>query len=481
MEDLRFIDTERGKKKLIFLGHMYTLLRKNKDKTIETWRCVERERCNSTMQIDAEHRRVVTQPRNHSHASSWSACHAAELMRDIASEATNNTHEKPAQIIQRKLQHVESAVALHLPQRDTLRKVVRKKQRGDLPPEPATLDELEELPEQIRELDGAAWFRYDTGPGLADRLVLFASGEGLRTLKQSNYWIGDGTFKVVPRVFHQLYTLHASIQGKFFPCVYGLLTTKTEAAYEAFFHQVREAVNEQCDEFPNPTHFSSDYELAAINAVRHVFPDITLSGCLFHFAQIMWRRVQDAGLQQAYNQEGEEQLRVEVHSLTALAFLPVDDVAGAFDSLAERIDERLLPVADHLEDYFIRGRAARRGRRRAPHYPIPTWNCYDRVLAGLPRTTNSVEGWHNRLNSIICRAHISLYVFLRQLQAEERQVILDRELLLNGRSPPRKKKKYAQLNERMERVVLTYNEYKDNDDIATYLRRVGHLLSGSLQ
>ena len=39
-------------------------------------------------------------------------------------------------------------------------------------------------------------------------------------------------------------------------------------------------------------------------------------------------------------------------------------------------------------------------------------------IAGLPRTTNPAEGWYNRLNFIMDKAHPSFTEFLQKLQNE---------------------------------------------------------------
>ena len=40
-----------------------------------------------------------------------------------------------------------------------------------------------------------------------------------------------------------------------------------------------------------PEYFMSDFELASINAFSYHFPNLKTSGCYFHFAQSLYRKI----------------------------------------------------------------------------------------------------------------------------------------------------------------------------------------------
>ena len=48
---------------------------------------------------------------------------------------------------------------------------------------------------------------------------------------------------------------------------------------------------------PSPEFFLSDFQIGFMNAAQSVFPKASIFGCLFHFGQMVWRRMQKAGLQ----------------------------------------------------------------------------------------------------------------------------------------------------------------------------------------
>ena len=67
-------------------------------------------------------------------------------------------------------------------------------------------------------------------------------------------------------------------------------------------------------------------------------------------------------------------------------------------------------MMDYFEDTFI-GRPTRRNGRRAPQFPISLWNVHDRVEEGLPRTNNTVEGWHRSFQSNVGAEIVFFFFF----------------------------------------------------------------------
>ena len=121
----------------------------------------------------------------------------------------------------------------------------------------------------------------------------------------------------------------------------------------------------------------------------------------------------------------------------------------------------------------------RRGRgRMQPTFPPATWNCYDRTVGNLSRTTNPSEAWHNRLNTLMGKPHPSFYHVLEQLRQELTEIENDNERLESGLSPPKKRKKTEEIDVRIRRVVDNYEEYEANGEIPKYRRSIGHILAG---
>ncbi len=59
-----------------------------------------------------------------------------------------------------------------------------------------------------------------------------------------------------------------------------------------------------------------------------------------------------------------------------------------------------------------------------PSNEISFWNCHFRVINCIPRTTNTLEGWHMGLNDSFNRAHPNLVAFLVVLAPEEQRIFV---------------------------------------------------------
>ncbi|CAF3321285.1 unnamed protein product [Rotaria socialis] len=60
------------------------------------------------------------------------------------------------------------------------------------------------------------------------RLIIFSSPEQLKILKETEEILIDGTFKVTPVIFTQLYTIPGVYQNCVFPLVFALLSDKQQ-------------------------------------------------------------------------------------------------------------------------------------------------------------------------------------------------------------------------------------------------------------
>ena len=118
------------------------------------------------------------------------------------------------------------------------------------------------------------------------------------------------------------------------------------------------------------------------------------------------KRIQHLGLQQRYNDDQEFSLHVRM--LCALAFLPPDDVVQGFEDFTDHIRINYQGEVDNLLEYFedtYIGRHRRNAPRRTAMFPVVLWNMFHRTDEELPRTNNSVEGWHRSFQAHVSSSH----------------------------------------------------------------------------
>ena len=210
------------------------------------------------------------------------------------------------------MQGLSQEAATQLPHIRSIRRGIRRERQSNAPATPADRSSIE-IPEEYKRLtSGEQFLQYDSGP--------------LQLLVSSNHWFMDGTFKIVPQLFFQLYTVHVLHNGGTVPCVYALLPRKEEATYEHLFREIKSLAPQAA-----PSSIMLDFEKAAINAAGRIFTGAEIKCCFFHLSQNIFRQVQENGLQNRYRDDAEFALGVRM--VAATAFVPVDQIVDAYEQL----------------------------------------------------------------------------------------------------------------------------------------------------
>ena len=148
------------------------------------------------------------------------------------------------------------------------------------------------------------------------------------------------------------------------PLVYALLSSKEKIQYKAVFQAIKSAADEYNIQNLKPPSMMSDFEVGVINAVTEEFEDCDLRLCFFHLKQTLYRKIQEFGLQRAYNDPNDDTIRQYTHMLAALTYVPVHDVVNVFRELKEDAPEEMAQLFKYFEENYVSGiRGA--GRRRA--------------------------------------------------------------------------------------------------------------------
>ena len=97
----------------------------------------------------------------------------------------------------------------------------------------------------------------------------------------------DGTFKVVPEIFYQLYIIHSIYRHHVVPVVFALLRRKNAETYKRLINEILKFAPCWL-----PQSIMLDFEQACIKAYETSFPNVKLSGYYFHLRQNVHRKIQ---------------------------------------------------------------------------------------------------------------------------------------------------------------------------------------------
>src|ERR1700733_10820693 len=151
-----------------------------------------------------------------------------------------------------------------------IRRAIRSTKQTTRAVHPLPRDRSFDNPGDYQTLEnGEIFLLHDSGNVDPNRILIFGTDRTMNLLQQSPHWFMDGTFKSVPELFFQLYTIHSLASGDAIPCLYVLLPNKTNTTYRRLFQAMQTIVPGL-----QPTTVTMDFEIAAMNAVNASFPGV---------------------------------------------------------------------------------------------------------------------------------------------------------------------------------------------------------------
>jgi hypothetical protein len=461
---MEIITSQKGRDCCLHEGYRYRRDRKNADGS-ESWRCCNDDTtCKGRIKCTADGNINMTTVHNHAPDESKNE---VEKAKASIRQRAENTVEKPRHIILQCSNGMSTEAATMMPAyRASQRTIQRKRKRNEEPIVIPTSLRAIALTENLTVTSrNEAFLLFDSGADDDRRILMFGTMKNLQSLEEHSNWFIDGTFKVSPDLFVQVFTIHALIDNSAVPLVYALLPSKEQADYVRVFGKLFELRNTLA-----PQSILCDFEKASQNAAAQIFSGCRIVGCLFHLGQSLWRKIQECGLVTSYR-DGEN-IRMYTKMLLALAFIPIIDVPDAFDELNENRPDELDAVYDYWEDTYVDRK--RRNLRAPPRFCVECWNVRDRVENGLPRTNNSVEGWHHAFQHTVDCNHPNLYKLVEHFKQEQDHVEQQIERYNAGvRQAEASKTKYVQLNRRLCALIPTYGQ----KPLLDFLRAVSYNLT----
>ena len=165
-------------------------------------------------------------------------------------------------------------------------------------------------------------------------------------------WYRDGTFFLVDKPFHQLFTINGflkkdKVEMTQVPLCFVEMTRRTIADYTAVYASMRAIVSQ---EFQHPNNILgvkkvvSDFERALFRAVRKELPEVAYFGCSFHWSQAVMKQVKRLRLAPGYRKD--PSLKRSTQQLMELCYLPGETIRCVFQYLLRDADPKLQDVFD---------------------------------------------------------------------------------------------------------------------------------------
>ena len=211
-------------------------------KTGFTFRCTLRrsKHCTAVAKTNSNREDIVivnthTHPRDHHKEK------RLQIQNAIKTEATTS-RSAPSHIVNKHIAGVEAEVLADLPMKKSLFKSIQRKRPA--PVDPSALSDFKDIEDRYKTTDlGEMFLQHDSGHEDPNRFLVFSTAPLLTLLAAALTFFCDGTLKIAPQCFQQVYVLRILSEGVYVTALYGLLPNKKKTTYKRVFKRINRLCN----------------------------------------------------------------------------------------------------------------------------------------------------------------------------------------------------------------------------------------------
>jgi hypothetical protein len=383
-------------------GYLYSNASKSRHSNVRYVRCVLRD-CHATGKVKSDPDEFVP-VKEHNHEPKKYKLEQHQLEVALRQKAASPTHSKETlnKIFREVTRDHDLGSNISFSYLESGMLKARRKVH------PRTPDSIEELVQCLE--DNPVYglnFKCHVTDGNQDALIFISEAATQRLVGISSINF-DGTFFVVPEPFHQFWSILGEFEGKLFPLIGVLMTGRTTSLYETVLAKIKELIPTFL-----PDSAMGDFEVAARNALRGAFDGIRLTGCRFHLAQNLFRKLGKLGLKVTYSSDPLFKKWARAHM--ALPFLPARGIAPAHDILKQQIASFDASLQDKMQQFS----------RYFKKVYLTQYSAEEISVYRLPRATNNEqEAYHWQLKSIFL-AKPNTWIFIKRLNNNYRDASKD--------------------------------------------------------
>ena len=447
MDAPEFITTNRRGRKLVLNGYIFVLNRKNE--RFVYWRCSEYKTCPATLTTSTADDTITHVGNDHQHQPDLAKIEVARKTAALKNAVKTQLHVPVKRLYSEVFTAADNADADFVAAKPTFRKVksaLYNHRRKMLPPLPRRLQEVTLEGTWAETSQGKPFMLANDGD--EQKIVVFSTDENLEKLSASERIFMDGTFKVAPPFFTQMYTVHVQYLGQMIPVLFALLPCKTQEIYVRLFDIVTKLCHDRRLPF-QPRSIMTDFEIGVLGAIRISFPATVVRGCFFHFSQAVWRKVQALGLSVAYRESAE--VKTFVRRLAVLPLVPLqelDDVWLDLHGMAPDEVPGITELCDYMVSTWVDDVHALFRRE--------LWNHFQTLQEEGLRTNNHLESFHSAFNRSFHTVHPNIFIFVDGLKKRQDETETTVASLDIGNQPPPAKRQRVVKEDRVRRILQQF-------------------------
>lgn len=374
-EEIIFLKNQKGKDTLLLGASRYNLNVTNPTSRSTLWRCINRSECSASVTINQERNRVL---RSSQHTCAidpkkqevFKAMVA--LKKDVCEDlgSVQSLYEKHTDPIKAS----NSSYIDVLPDFKNVEDGLYKLRKRHLECNKISFSKLSEV--QVPKILANNFLLCDDD--MEEKILIFCSPTARKFIQNgdSDFYLGDGTFNTAPPPFYQLYTLHLDLgsndkTNNVVPVIYGLLPNKSQRTYVRFFELLTTRLNIHMKTF------KCDFELAVINAVQQVYPEVQVKGCFFHYQKAITKKAEQLGVLDL------KECKKVIRLIRNLPLLPENHIKNCWLTILNNAPdfEQFRMFKNYFEKQWL------------SKISTVLLSCSD----DKHRTTNLLEGWHRRV------------------------------------------------------------------------------------
>ncbi|CAF0968541.1 unnamed protein product [Rotaria magnacalcarata] len=398
--------TEKGEKVILYNNYVYHLKRENKNTSshyVWTFNACSRSitlKNNVIIKSNAEnHNREPKLPENVQAVF----CGLKRRVLDDVDQPISKIYEEEVKKFRR-----ENGTTGPVPVFQAWKSTLYSIRKTILPPTPLSLSSII-IPGDMYFNNTKQEFLF-CNSSTPNKVITFASDQGLKLLSKSPHWNGDGTFRTSPALFTQSYYRHVWDEFSMKPIIYSCCENKSEKCYRELLQSLLTHAEKKNISL-NPSSILIDFEQSMINAINDVFPQALVKGCHFHYAQNIWKKVKKYNLVKLSK---EENIRRQIANISALPLIPPKEVDNCMEKIIDELSD-YDSTLNKLTDYVIKNYI------EDARFSFSMRNHFDNI-GKRPRTNNHLEGYHRQLNARV-RTNPDLWTWINEVKSSEESIM----------------------------------------------------------